>query len=184
MNHQPWSPDTYARACWFAAEAHQGHTIKDSDLPYIIHPSLVCMEVISALRFEPGRDEELAVQCALLHDVIEDSDVTYEDLRKEFGVAVAGGVLALSKDETLPEEEQLVDSLRRIQQQPPEIGMVKLADRIANLRPPPAGWTPEKIRKYWEDARLIYDMLHSASPHLAQRLHEKIDAYRACLTTD
>jgi hypothetical protein len=62
--------------------------------------------------------------------------------------------------------------------------MVKLADRIANLRPPPAGWTPEKIRNYWEDAKLIYEILHYASPHLAQRLREKIDGYRAYLTTD
>jgi (p)ppGpp synthase/HD superfamily hydrolase len=184
MNNNLWSPDTYTQAYWVAAEAHQGHKVKGGDLPYIIHPSLVCMEVMAALRLEPGRDEELAVQCALLHDVIEDSDVTYEDLREQFGVAVADGVLALSKDETLPEDEQLVDSLRRIQQQQPEVGMVKLADRIANLRPPPAGWTPEKIRKYWEDAKLIYEMLHSASPHLAQRLHEKIDAYQAYLMAD
>jgi (p)ppGpp synthase/HD superfamily hydrolase len=75
----------------------------------------------------------------------------------------------------------LVDSLRRIQQQPVEIWMVKLADRISNLRPPPSDWTPQKIRQYWEDAKLIYAMLPTASPHLAQRLAAKLEAYQAYL---
>jgi guanosine-3',5'-bis(diphosphate) 3'-pyrophosphohydrolase len=179
MHQQSWSPDLYTRAYWFAAQAHLGQQIKGGDLPYIVHPSLVCMEVIAALRVEPGRDEDLAVQCALLHDVVEDSGVTYEQLRETFGVAVAEGVQALSKDESLPDDQQLVDSLRRIQQQPPEIGMVKLADRIANLRPPPADWTPAKIRSYWDAARLIHQLIQPASAYLAGRLADKIQAYRA-----
>jgi (p)ppGpp synthase/HD superfamily hydrolase len=184
MSQPSFSPELYTRAYWFAAQAHQGHKIKGSDLPYIVHPSLVCMEVIAALRIETGRDEDLAVQCALLHDVIEDSEVTYEQLHDHFGQAVADGVLALSKDETLPDDQQLVDSLHRIAQQPPEIGMVKLADRIANLRPPPAMWTPAKIRSYWEDAQLIHRMIHPASPTLAARLAEKIQAYKAFVSAE
>jgi (p)ppGpp synthase/HD superfamily hydrolase len=184
MSQPSWSPDRYTRAYWFAAQAHQGHTVKGSDLPYIVHPSLVCMEVIAALRIETGRDENLAVQCALLHDVIEDSDVTYEQLRDHFGQGVADGVLALSKDETLPDDQQLVDSLHRITQQPPEIGMVKLADRISNLRPPPTTWTPAKIRSYWEDAQLIHRMIQPASPILATRLAEKIQQYEAFVSTE
>jgi (p)ppGpp synthase/HD superfamily hydrolase len=176
-----WSPDLLTRAYWFAANAHQGGKIKGTALPYIVHPSLVALEVMAALRAEPGYDEELAVQCAILHDVIEDTPVTLEELRANFGDGVAEGVQALSKDERLPEDDQLADSLRRIQQQPPEIWMVKLADRIANLRPPPADWTAEKIRRYWEDAKGIYALLHSASPQLAQRLAEKIEAYRIYL---
>lgn len=185
MNTKPtsWSAETYTQTYWFAAEAHQGGQIKGSTLPYIVHPSLVAMEVIAALRSEPGHDEELAVQCALLHDVLEDTAVTFEQVRKRFGEVVAAGVLALSKDEAVPKEQQISDSLRRIQQQPDEIWMVKLADRISNLIPPPADWTPERIHHYWQDAHEIHAALQQASPYLAQRLASKIDAYRRFLQT-
>jgi (p)ppGpp synthase/HD superfamily hydrolase len=181
MSRTTWSADSYTRAQWFAAAAHQRGKIKGSELPYISHPNLVAMEVIAALRLEPDHDEELAVQCALLHDVVEDSPVTVAELAATFGQRVADGVHALSKDETLPEDQQLADSLRRIQQQPSEIWLVKLADRIVNLMPPPAGWTPQKIKRYWEDAQQIHNLLHRASPYLGGRLAAKIEAYRQYL---
>jgi (p)ppGpp synthase/HD superfamily hydrolase len=59
------------------------------------------------------------------------------------------------------------------------IKLVKLADRISNLAPPPYYWTKEKIRGYREEAIEIYTALHSASRFLAARLQEKIDAYKA-----
>jgi (p)ppGpp synthase/HD superfamily hydrolase len=178
---QNWSQDDYVRAYRFAAQAHLGQTVPGKDLPYITHPSLVSMEVIAALGAEPGRDGNLAIQCALLHDVIEDTDVVLEQLEAIFGKAVAQGVLALSKDETLEKSRQMPDSLRRIQQQPGEVWMVKLADRISNLAPPPYYWTKEKIASYREEAIEIHDALHSASPFLAARLLDKIEAYKAYL---
>jgi len=174
-----WSQDRYAEAYWFAAGAHRGQALQGTDLPYLVHPTLVSMEVIAALDLEPGRDEDLAVQCALLHDVIEDGGASYERIKTEFGEAVAGGVLALSKDEGLEEDLQLEDSLRRIRLKPHEVWMVKLADRISNLRPPPQFWTGEKIANYRKDALLIYEAMKDASPALSARLMAKIDAYRA-----
>jgi (p)ppGpp synthase/HD superfamily hydrolase len=135
------------------------------------------MEVIAALRAEPERDQELAVQCALLHDVVEDTATTVEQLRATFGPAVATGVSALSKDKLLPKGRQLEDSLRRIREQPPEVWMVKLADRIANLQPPPSHWTPDKVAGYREEAATIYSSLKDASPVLAKRLARRIAAY-------
>jgi (p)ppGpp synthase/HD superfamily hydrolase len=172
-----WSPEDYHRAYWFAARAHNGQPMPDSDLPYIVHVSLVTAEVIAALRVEAGHDETLAVQCALLHDVLEDTPVTYVAIEAGFGGPVAAGVLALSKDARLDKAEQMPDSLRRIQQQPSEVWMVKLADRICNLREPRPTWTTERIRQYRAEARDIYQALHAASPLLAARLQEKIDLY-------
>jgi len=172
-----WSPEKYTRAYWYAARAHHGQTYPGTDLPYLIHPTLVCMETLAALRHEPEHDADLAVQCALLHDVIEDTPITIEQLRTEFSESVARGVLALSKDEKLAKSKQMADSLRRIQQQPPEIWMVKMADRIANLGPPPHYWTRDKKEHYREVAREIHQVLHTASDYLGQRLLEKIDAY-------
>ena len=176
-----WSQDEYIRAYRFAAEAHLGQTVPGSDLPYVAHVTLVSMEVIAALEVESGRDGDLAVQCALLHDVIEDTAVTYERLRAAFGERVSLGVLALSKDENLDRSLQIRDSLSRIRQQPQEIWMVKLADRISNLQPPPHDWTKNKIVQYRQEAIEIYDALHAASETLATRLLDKIEAYKVYL---
>jgi (p)ppGpp synthase/HD superfamily hydrolase len=176
-----WSQDEYVRAYRFAAEAHLGQTVPGSDLPYVAHVTLVSMEVIAALEVESGRDGTLAVQCALLHDVIEDTAVTYEGLCAAFGERVAQGVLALSKDKNLDRSLQMRDSLTRIQQQPQEIWMVKLADRISNLEPPPHYWTKEKIAQYRQEAIEIHDALHAASESLATRLLDKIERYKAYL---
>src|SRR5262245_42710648 len=113
-----WTPDGYLAALRFAAEAHAGQTVPGTQLPYLLHVTSVAMEVIGAVRLEAERDEELAVQCALLHDVVEDTPTTLEQVRAAFGPSVAAGVAALSKDAALPKGEQLEDSLRRIREQP------------------------------------------------------------------
>lgn len=172
-----WSQDTYLAALRFAAEAHSGQTITGTDLPYLLHLSLVGMEVIAALHAEPGHDADLAVQCALLHDVIEDTPVGYAEVAARFGAAVADGVLALTKDPALPKDQQMADSLARIQLQPPSVWLVKLADRICNLQPPPAHWTPAKAAAYRAEAELIAHTLGEASPLLAARLRAKIAGY-------
>jgi (p)ppGpp synthase/HD superfamily hydrolase len=99
-----------------------------------------------------------------------------------FGPPVAQGVLALSKDKTLTKSRQLGDSLRRIREQPREIWMVKLADRISNLQPPPSHWTIDKIWRYHTEANEIYRALKDASPYLASRLVEKMTNYAAFCT--
>lgn len=172
-----WLQDSYIKAYKFAAHVHRSQVVPGTDIPYIMHLSFVSMEVIAALNVEPGCDENLAVQCALLHDVIEDADVPYQQVVKEFGSVVADGVLALSKDMKMAKHLQMADSLQRIRQQPPEIWMVKLADRITNLQPPPSYWTKEKIERYKAEAIEILNVLGEASSFLASRLREKINAY-------
>lgn len=140
------------------------------------------MELIAALAVESVEKPDLAVQCALLHDTLEDTKVTYEDLRDEFGIAVAEGVRALSKDALLPDKEtQMRDSLARIRVQPREIWMVKLADRVCNLGPPPHYWTADKKRAYRAEAELIDTELGSASEYLRANLRERIAAYQMYL---
>jgi (p)ppGpp synthase/HD superfamily hydrolase len=84
----------------------------------------------------------------------------------------------LSKNPDLEKSQQLIDSLERIKQQPIEVWMVKLADRISNLQPPPPHWTQEKILRYRDEAIEIHTHLQSASPFLSTRLAAKIQTYR------
>jgi (p)ppGpp synthase/HD superfamily hydrolase len=168
----------------YAAVMHGEQKVPGTELPYLTHVGGVAMEVMTALaqssRAASSRmaDPDLAVQCALLHDVIEDTPATYGDVADRFGVAVADGVLALTKDTTLPSKaERMADSLARIRQQPHEVWMVKLADRITNLQPPPAHWDEAKIAAYRTEAQMILDALGEADGWLAARLQGKIAAY-------
>jgi len=173
-----WSQDAYTTAYRFAAEAHRGQTYPGTDLPYLMHLSFVTMEIMAALAVEPEHDGNLAIQCALLHDTIEDTDVTYEQVAQAFGTLVAQGVLALSKDPNVTKTEKMQDSLDRIRQQPPEVWMVKLADRITNLSAPPDYWSRDKIVAYREEAIEIHRALHAASPYLDARLWSRIETYK------
>jgi (p)ppGpp synthase/HD superfamily hydrolase len=139
------------------------------------------MEVLAALSEEPNNDGDLAVQCALLHDTLEDTDTTYHSLSEWFGEPVADGVRALTKDSSLPKEQRMEDSLRRIRRQPGEVGMVKLADRITNLQPPPDDWSDDKKRTYLGQAREIFDALQHTSPYLSRRLSEKMTSYEGLI---
>ena len=173
-----WSHGKLIRSLKYAAKAHNGQTVPGSDLPYVVHVTMVAMEVIAALTREDGLDGDLAVQCALLHDVIEDTETTREDLENEFGPEVFEGVLALSKSNILKsKQEKMADSLVRIKQQPREVWMVKLADRITNLQPPPAHWDSEKVERYREEGKLILNELGDASPFLSKRLNGKLRVY-------
>lgn len=174
----PFSPDRYARALEFAARAH-GEQKTPLGLPYVVHVTSVAMEVMAALRAEPGRDEDLAVACALLHDVVEDTATTLAQVESVFGPAVAAGVAALTKDESLGKEEAMRASLAAIRAQPPEVAMVKLADRTTNMAPPPPQWSPAKVAAYRAEAESILDALAPASPALAARLRERIARYPA-----
>lgn len=174
-----WNPEHYQKAIYFAGEAHAGQLFPGSKASYVVHLAQVAMEVMHAWTQAPGGwDADLAVQCALLHDCLEDTPTPYAEVAKVFGEPVAKGVLALTKDEHLPKSEQMMDSLTRIRKDGrPEIAMVKLADRITNLQSPPHYWEKPKIARYQEEARVILDQLGFASEFLADRLKHKIDAY-------
>ena len=161
----------------FAAKAHKGQKVPGTDLPYLVHLCLVCMEIFAVLNRKNKINGDLAIQCALLHDTIEDTKITRKQLESDFGIAVAESVQALSKDKSLPKKEQLTDSLRRIKQQPHEVWIVKMADRIANLQKPPFFWTKSKIKSYYQQSCEIYHTLKEADSEIAARLKQKIDSY-------
>ncbi len=176
-----WDPDAFARALDFAAHAHRDQKVQGSGLPYVTHVVKVAQEVLRACAADPKLDATLAVCCALLHDTVEDTQVSVHALVELFGDRVAFGVQALSKDPSLPKEQRMADSLRRIRQAPKEVWTVKLADRITNLEPPPPDWTIEKRRAYAAEAQVILDALRDGSTWLAERLQARLQRYqRAC----
>lgn len=172
-----WSQDQYQKAIRFAGTVHGNQKIPGTELPYIIHVSNVCMEVLAAICSGETENPDLAVQCALLHDTIEDAGVSYKEIEDLFGKDVSDGVLSLTKNSAIAKELRMADSIERIKLQPREIWMVKLADRITNLQPPPPHWTEDKILNYRIEAEYILEHLGSASTLLSERLMHKIKNY-------
>ncbi len=168
--------DKITKAWFFASRAHKEQKYPGEELPYITHIGNVLLEVMSVA--SSLDNAQLAICCAILHDTIEDTSTTYEDILQEFGADVANGVMALSKDKTLnTKQEQMQDSLQRIKEQAKEVWVVKMADRVANLGEPPHYWSIEKKRAYQEEARLILEQLHEANEQMANRLKAKIEDY-------
>ena len=169
----------YQEAIRFAAAKHlvQDQKIPGTDLPYVVHLSNVAMEILLAGEHSEKFDLGFAVQVALLHDTLEDTDTTPEELVKWFGYEVAEAVAALSKNPKLPKAEQMVDSLARIRKLRPEVWAVKMADRITNLQPPPPHWNQAKITIYCEEAFLIHAALRQGNDYLAYRLEGKVLEY-------
>lgn len=175
--------DNIQKAWLLATKLHHGQVYGGAkageDVDYINHIGSVVFEIMNALPHEKTINADLAILCAILHDSIEDTLFTYEDVEKHFGKEVADGVLALTKNEKLigGKRVKMVDSLYRIRKQPKEVWMVKLADRIVNLSSAPHYWNVLKKKAYQEEGRLILENLKEGSSFLAKRLEDKIEAY-------
>lgn len=171
--------EIYQNAMRFAARKHaeQNQVVPGTILPYAVHLSNVAMEILIAAPSSPKFDVRLAVQVALLHDVIEDTGTLPAELEVEFGAEITSAVLALSKSKNLPKEERMTDSLQRIKQHRKEVWAVKIADRITNLQPPPGNWSLDKIREYHRQAIIIAQTLKGGNEFLEKRLAEMIGRY-------
>ena len=156
-------------------EKHAGQTyvINSKVVPYAYH----CFEVRKILleNCDPDIPNKNKLELiALLHDIIEDTDYSAFELNKTFGKYVADGVLALTKNKSLSYKMQIPDSVSRIKLLPKEIGAVKMADRICNVREMPKRWSIEKCKAYIADAKYIYNNLKDSDANIAKLLKRTI----------
>jgi (p)ppGpp synthase/HD superfamily hydrolase len=110
----------------FSTRAHAGQTRKFTGTPYITHPIAVA-SIAKDIVDSDWIDNSLLEKVALLHDVLEDTDVTYEELLEVFGGEVAGCVRILTK---IPSETYLQAILRA--KKNPITRIVKYADNVHN----------------------------------------------------
>ncbi|PZP51309.1 MAG: bifunctional (p)ppGpp synthetase/guanosine-3',5'-bis(diphosphate) 3'-pyrophosphohydrolase [Pseudopedobacter saltans] len=180
MNIQTIYQDTIR----YAAERHEAihQKIPSTDITYVVHLSNVAMEIMIASMHTTDFDLAFAVRVALLHDVLEDTETSYQELVEQFDDKVANAVLSLTKNNSYSSKtEKIEDSLERIKKQPKEVWAVKLADRITNLQIPPKHWDAQKIENYRNEAIMILDRLRGGNTYLENRLETKIEEYKIYL---
>jgi (p)ppGpp synthase/HD superfamily hydrolase len=163
----------------FASLAHKDQLMMDPEVPYLTHLISVAGNVLEAYHNgEEKFDLDVALKLAILHDTIEDTNVTYDDIKEKFGEKIADGVLALSKNESLPYGDRLEDSIARIKGSYKEVAIVKLADRLNNLMIRPKNWNDDKWNNYLMLSKYLVNNLASSNKYLAFKLDEKILNYR------
>jgi len=144
-------PDIFIKAVAFAAEKHRNQRRKNADAsPYINHP----IALTNVLANEGGITNKDVLCAAMLHDTIEDTETTEAELRLAFGVKIASIVLEVTDDKSLDKAARKQMQIEHAPHISIEAKMVKLADKICNLRDvlasPPAGWALERKIAYFQ----------------------------------
>jgi guanosine-3',5'-bis(diphosphate) 3'-pyrophosphohydrolase len=166
-----------AKAYEFAKERHKDQVMLCGS-PYFYHVLQVAgLVTYGEESWMNVLDVNILQQVALLHDVLEDTKTTYNELRAEFGPEVADHVMALTKNVAIAKVHRMQDSLDRIKWKGNYAVVVKLADRIVNLSSVPKQWSKEKIAEYKAESQHILNELGWRNVYLAGLLEEKLEEY-------
>jgi len=168
-------------AARFAAQKHRGQQRKDKSTAYINHPIAVA-EILARV----GGVSDLAVlQAALLHDTLEDTETTVEELDEKFGPEVRRLVQEVTDDKSLPNAER-----KRLQvEHAPHLSrgaqQIKIADKISNLgditADQPAAWSWERKRDYLDWAEKVVAGCRGCCPPLEEHFDQVLKERRAAL---
>ncbi|MBA2369693.1 MAG: bifunctional (p)ppGpp synthetase/guanosine-3',5'-bis(diphosphate) 3'-pyrophosphohydrolase [Candidatus Protochlamydia sp.] len=148
------------RAIRFAARKHQFQTRKDAEAtPYIAHPLMVAYQLVSIGKV---RDVEIIIS-AILHDTLEDTETTLEELIQLFSVRIASIVSDVTDDKSLAKQERKQLQILKAPLKSAGAAQISLADKLCNLtdliHSPPPDWDNERIDAYFNWASQVVDRL-------------------------
>jgi guanosine-3',5'-bis(diphosphate) 3'-pyrophosphohydrolase len=158
------------KAAQFAAHKHRDQRRKDvRATPYINHP----LELANVLTSEGGVTDPVVLAAALLHDTIEDTQTSYEELRSAFGLRVADVVVELTDTKFLSKKARKRLQVERAGHATAAAKQVKIADKLCNLRDvlasPPKAWSLKRKQEYFDWAKEVVDEVRGANPRLERR---------------
>ena len=160
-------------AASFAAKRHAGQKRKGADgEPYINHP----LEVANLLASVGKVKDTDVLIAALLHDTIEDTETTKEEITELFGEKVSEMVLEVTDDKSLPKAERKQKQVEHAPHLSPGAKLIKLGDKISNitdiLKNPPHDWSQERKREYVEWGERVVAGLRGANENLEKHFDE------------
>ena len=168
-------------ALHFAARKHLDQKRKDGRTPYINHPIAVA-DLLARI----GKVEDILVlQAALLHDTVEDTDTTPEELEGIFGREVRDMVMEVTDDMSLPKKERRERQLREAPHLSPGARQIRIADKICNfwdITPHlPLGWPLHVKRGYLQWGEQVVDACRGYNPALEAHFDQVLRERRAAL---
>jgi (p)ppGpp synthase/HD superfamily hydrolase len=169
--------DTLLQATVFAAIKHEGQVRKDAEsTPYIIHP----IGVAYILWTEGNIRNVNVLTAALLHDTLEDTETTAEEIESLFGSRVRSTVEEVTNDPALSSEENKQRQVDHAPNMSMDAQLVKLADRLYNIRDlkNAAGWDEEKILNYVGWGEKLLEALKGTNKSLEKALEKEIHKQR------
>ena len=171
MANKPLDTELLDRAIIFAVRAHAGTERRGKGFPYIVHP-MEAMEIVATMT----ADQDL-LAAAALHDTVEDTDVTVERIRAEFGDRIAGIVAAetdrlqAGEDEKASWRARKMAGIERLRAASREVKIVALGDKLSNMR--------AIARDYSVIGDRLWSLFHAPDPRdHAVRYHALADALR------
>lgn len=174
-------PAALLAAAYFAAERHVGQKRKDGITPYINHPIAVA-ELLARIG---GVTDTAILQAALLHDTIEDTNTTGEEIGRLFGQAVRGLVEEVTDDMSLPKKVRRERQLEHAPQLSPGAKQIKIADKACNfwdISPEgPTGWSRDVKAGYMEWGAQVVDACRGFNPPLEAYFDEVYQARKTVL---
>lgn len=170
-------PPNFLAALSFAAYKHRDQRRKDvAKTPYINHP----INVANVLLNEAGITDEIVLIAAILHDTVEDTETSFEEIEQQFGAQVKSVVAEVTDDKSLPQAERKQAQIEHAGGLSDRAKLLKLADKTANLRDminaTPDGWSAERINDYLEWGKAVVDQLrgrHAKLESLFDRAYDK-----------
>lgn len=171
----------YDKALRMMLKAHSGQFMKSDDkLPYAYHCIKVRDKALE-LAQDYDIDKDYISTVAFLHDTLEDTKVTFDDISKEFGEKVAEGVKTLSKN-FIPKCDNYFDTyLDNIVNFGFETVLIKTADRIVNISDIVDTWSLDKHNEYLQESYKIYEKFAPTDEILADKLLAQIKQYESMI---
>jgi guanosine-3',5'-bis(diphosphate) 3'-pyrophosphohydrolase len=160
------------KGAFFAAEKHKDQRRKDpKESPYINHPIGVAYILTRC-----GVTDVDVLVAAMLHDTVEDTETTLDEIAQTFNPRVASIVAEVTDDKNLAKQERKNMQVINAPKKTKEAKLVKMADKIYNLRDlqqtTPTGWTKERVQEYFIWARKVTDGLMGVNEDLEKLLAE------------
>lgn len=170
------------RAAQFAAQKHRDQRRKGDDAsPYINHPIAVATTLATVGRVT----DEACLAAALLHDTIEDTKTSREELDAAFGREVRGLVEEVTDDKSLPKQVRKDLQVQHAAAASPRAKLIKLADKICNVRDitdhPPANWPLERRQQYLDWTEQVIAGCRGTNAALELHYDETLARARAVL---
>lgn len=163
-------------AAWFAAQEHADQRRKNvAATPYINHP----IEVAEHLQRVGGVTDEALLIAALLHDTIEDTATTAEEIRQQFGDEVTALVLECTDDKSLAKAERKRLQIVNAPHKSPGAKQIKLADKTCKLQSilaDPPDWPRARQVEYFEWATQVIAGLRGVNPRLDEEVDRVLEA--------